>query len=64
MWEKLGFNGGTALVILITAYFIIKNAVKNGTIAAYKEIEVCKKLKTETIIENMASSIEDSKENE
>ncbi len=30
MWEELGISGGTALVVLIALYFVIKWAVKNG----------------------------------
>ena len=30
MWNKLGISGGTAIVILIALYFVIKWAVKNG----------------------------------
>lgn len=39
MWEELGISGGTALVILIALYFIIKWAVKNGIKEAYEEIK-------------------------
>ena len=37
MWEELGISGGTALVILIAMYFIVKWAVKNGSEEAYKK---------------------------
>ena len=30
MWEELGISGGTAIIILIALYFIVKWAVKNG----------------------------------
>lgn len=30
MWDELGISGGTAIVILIALYFVIKWAVKNG----------------------------------
>ena len=30
LWEELGVNSGTAIIILITLYYIIKWAVKNG----------------------------------
>lgn len=30
MWEELGINAGTGLIILITLYYVIKWAVKNG----------------------------------
>lgn len=38
MWEELGISGGTAIIVLITLYFIIKWAVKNGVKEAYEEI--------------------------
>lgn len=38
MWEELGISGGTAIIILIALYFIIKWAVKNGIIEAYEKI--------------------------
>lgn len=38
MWEELGISGGTAIIILIALYFIVKWAVKNGVIAAYEKI--------------------------
>lgn len=56
MWEELGISGGTAIIILIVLYFIIKLAVKNGIKEAYRSItdkrvaedigkeEVCKEL--------------------
>lgn len=30
MFEELGISGGTAIIILIAFYFVIKWAVKNG----------------------------------
>lgn len=38
MLEELGISFGTALVILIALYFIVKWAVKNGIKEAYKDI--------------------------
>ena len=38
MWEELGISGGTAIIILIILYFIVKWAVKNGVKEAYKDI--------------------------
>ena len=35
MWEELGISSGTALLILIVLYFVIKWAVKNGIKEAY-----------------------------
>ena len=38
MWNELGISGGTAIVILIALYFVIKWAVKNGIKEAYRAI--------------------------
>ena len=38
MWIELGISGGTAIVILIALYFVIKWAVKNGIKEAYSAI--------------------------
>lgn len=38
MWEELGISGGTALLILIALYFVIKWAVKNGVKEAWQDI--------------------------
>lgn len=38
MWEELGISGGTAIVVLITLYFVIKWAVKNGIKEAHRDI--------------------------
>ena len=38
MWNELGISGGTAIIVLIVLYFIIKLAVKNGVKEAYEEI--------------------------
>ena len=38
MWEELGISGGTAVIILIALYFVIKWAVKNGIKEAYEEM--------------------------
>ena len=39
MFQELGISAGTAIIILITLYFIIKWAVKNGIKGAYQEIK-------------------------
>lgn len=39
MWQKLGINMGTAIIVLIAFYFVVKWAVKNGMMEAYKKIE-------------------------
>ncbi|MGN0466486.1 MAG: DUF6019 family protein [Lachnospiraceae bacterium] len=38
MWEELGVSGGTAIIVLIALYFVIKWAVKNGVKEAYTNI--------------------------
>ena len=37
-WKELGISAGTAIVILIALYFVIKWAVKNGILEAHKKI--------------------------
>ena len=39
LWRELGISAGTAIVVLVALYFVIKWAVKNGILAAHKEIE-------------------------
>ncbi|RKI44086.1 hypothetical protein D7V86_14890 [bacterium D16-51] len=39
MWQELGISAGTAIIVLIALYFVIKWAVKNGILEAYKGIE-------------------------
>ena len=51
MWNKLGISGGTAIVILIALYFVIKLAVKNGIKEAYSAI-TGKKKKTDEDVRN------------
>lgn len=36
--KELGISGGTAIILLIVSYWVIKGAVKNGIIAAFEEI--------------------------
>ncbi len=38
MLEELGISSGTAVIVLIALYFIIKWAVKNGIKEAYESI--------------------------
>ena len=38
MWEELGISAGTAIIVLIALYFIIKWGVKNGIKDAYRDI--------------------------
>ena len=30
MWEELGISVGTAIIVLIALYFVVKWAIKNG----------------------------------
>lgn len=39
MFQELGISAGTAIIILIVLYFIIKWAVKNGIKEAYEDIK-------------------------
>ena len=39
MWKELGISTGTAIIVLIALYFVVKWAVKNGMLEAYKKIE-------------------------
>ena len=39
MFEELGISFGTALIILLVLYFIVKWAVKNGIKEAYRDIK-------------------------
>ena len=38
MWNELGISGGTAIIILIALYYVIKWAVRNGIKEAYRAI--------------------------
>ena len=39
MWQELGISAGTAIIVLIALYFVVKWAVKNGMLEAYKKME-------------------------
>ena len=39
MWEELGISGGTAIIVLVAMYYIIKWAVRNGVKEALRGIE-------------------------
>lgn len=55
IWEELGISGGTAIIVLIVLYFIIKWAVKNGVKEAYRDItgeKTADDLEIEAYIEN------------
>lgn len=61
IWQDLGISGGTALIILFVLYFVIKWAVKNGIISAYKSItrkETAEDIETKLIMEEMESKPE------
>ena len=38
MFQELGISAGTAIIVLIALYYVIKWAVKNGIKEAYKNI--------------------------
>ena len=38
MFEEVGISFGTALIVLLALYFIVKWAVKNGIKEAYRDI--------------------------
>ena len=38
MFEELGISFGTALIVLLALYFIVKWAVRNGIEEAYRDI--------------------------
>lgn len=48
MLEELGISGGTAIIVLIALYFIVKWAVRNGIREAYQEIKKTEKDRRET----------------
>ena len=54
MFQELGISAGTAIIILIASYFIIKWSVKNGIKEAYKDItgkKLTEDLELETLLE-------------
>lgn len=38
IWQELGISGGTAIIVLIAMYFIIKWAVRNAIIEAEESL--------------------------
>lgn len=56
MWNELGISGGTAIVILIVLYFVIKWAVKNGIKEAYSDITG---MKNDEALQDLGSYSED-----
>ena len=61
MWNELGISGGTAIVILIALYFVIKWAVKNGVKEAYKDITGKKPVEDEKELEGLVNDSQDAK---
>ena len=62
MWNELGISGGTAIVILIALYYVIKWAVKNGIKEAYRAItgeKTNEDLQNEKELEELGSGPED-----
>ena len=59
MLNELGISGGTAIVILIALYFVIKWAVKNGIKEAYSAIKTDEEIKNEKELEKPGSDPED-----
>ncbi|MCI8334374.1 MAG: hypothetical protein HFH25_07325 [Lachnospiraceae bacterium] len=62
MWEELGISGGTAIIILIALYFIVKWAVKNGVKEAYKDItgkKTVEDIETEKELKKLGLDLED-----
>lgn len=56
MREELGISGGTAIIILIALYFVIKWAVKNGIKQAFRDItgkETADDIETKKIIKDL-----------
>ena len=59
MFQELGISAGTAIIILIALYFIIKWSVKNGIKEAYKDTtgkKLTEDLELETLLEENADN--------
>ena len=63
MWEELGISGGTALIVLVALYFVVKWAVKNGIKEAYRDI-TGKKTKDDEELEKLVNSYTKSNNSE
>ena len=61
MREELGISSGTAIIILIALYFIIKWAVKNGIKEAYQDITGKETFEEKELHKMMNQSEEESK---
>ena len=62
MFEELGISSGTALIVLLALYFIVKWAVRNGIKEAYRDITG--KVTTEDIEEEQVRNELDLNEEE
>ncbi|WP_303022335.1 DUF6019 family protein [uncultured Ruminococcus sp.] len=62
MLEELGISFGTALIVLLALYFIVKWAVRNGIKEAYRDITG--KVTTEDIEEEQVRNELDLNEEE
>ena len=62
MFEELGISFGTALIVLLALYFIVKWAVRNGIKEAYRDIT--RKVTTEDIEEEQVRNELDLNEEE
>ena len=62
MFEELGISFGTALIVLLALYFIVKWAVRNGIKEAYRDITG--KVTTEDIEEEQVRNELDLNEEE
>ena len=66
LWQELGISAGTAIVVLAALYFVIKWAVKNGMLEAYKKIEEKRardNLKADKTASDLETEDEDIKKN-
>ena len=65
MWEELGISGGTALLVLIALYFVIKWAVKNGIREALnikEDMSQLEKEKDEKLVKDLFSAQDNKKD--
>ena len=65
VWEELGISGGTALLVLIALYFVIKWAVKNGVREALnikEEMSQLEKEKDEKLVKDLFSAQNNKKD--
>lgn len=63
MWEELGISGGTAIIVMIALYFVIKWAVKNGIKEAYRYItgkKTVEDAENEKVLKELGFDLKDS----